>query len=355
MSPFENDLKPNGKRTELVWTISQLVFAASSLVLMVLTIADRITLEGPYGFLLLGIALSTLYIAGIVLFVRRLRRVRTYGLRLALTGLPAVGKTMFSVLVFDTLMNERLPNLRFSAESRSIISVYQAIRNLSSEVWPRSTAKGSISVYEGVMESRRLRVNLELGDSAGEYWLDFGEEDQRDPGYLEYVISANGLVHVIPIESVLTSYLSPNYLNDEIQDLRLVARLKRQTRGDAAQVPLLIVLSKVDLVVPPSLLEQPHSGLLQIVDITEVRSLSLMSGFNERDEARLLDALHLLSESLDADFSSVQFVFSSVPAIVQSRLGVGETGSGLIRWILRTAINTPKGRPSIFSILSGPR
>ncbi|MFJ5992956.1 hypothetical protein [Lentzea sp. NPDC092896] len=260
-------------------------------------------------------------------------RVRVHKLRIAVTGLPRAGKTVFSVLLFDTLMNERMPGTEFNAESKSAISVYQAIRNLPADIWPKSTAKGAVSAYTGSIESRRSRIDLEVGDSAGEHWLDLDNEDSRDPGFLEYVLSSHALVHVIPLAS-LTGEQAELRAANEVDDLRLVARLHRQVHGQRAQIPLLIVLSKTDQIVPPGDLDHTNAGLFKTTKANEINSLNLARGHLEH---RTIQLIEQLESQLEREYGSVLFIFSSAPVIALNRLAVSNRGSDLIKWISNCA------------------
>ncbi|MBO3746902.1 hypothetical protein J5X84_12555 [Streptosporangiaceae bacterium NEAU-GS5] len=204
-------------------------------------------------------------------------------------------------------------------------------------IWPRSTPRGAVSLYNGTISTRRTRVDLEVGDTAGEYWLDFNNDDARDPGYLEYVVSAHGIAHVIPMKDLLDR--GERMLANEIDDLRLAARLKNHTRGSASFVPLIVVLSKADLVVPLAALKEPDAGLLRVMSGQELPSARLLRSLDQAYSAeRLVDLLRVFTENLQRDFSTISFVFSSAPAIVEARLRAGEQhGEDLVRWFLREA------------------
>lgn len=285
------------------------------------------------AFLILGAAalVGVYAFAGIAL-IRRMTRTRVHKLRVAVTGLPGAGKTVFSVLLFDALMNERIPGMEFNAESKSAISVYQAIRNLPAGVWPKSTARGAVSAYTGAIASRRSRIDLEIGDSAGEHWLELNDKEDRDAGYLEYVLSAQALAHVIPFDSLEGDGVEKQITND-VDDLRLVARLRRQVHGQRASIPLLVVLSKVDLAVPVDLIENPSSGLFKIVSANELSSLELF----RRHTDRTFDLLRRFAEQLEREYSQVWFILSSAPVVSRNRLAVGDRGNELVNWIIDAA------------------
>lgn len=152
-SEFDKD-RSSDRRRDVFDTVPQILFALASLLTVILTISDRFVFNTIAGEILLVFALGTFYVVGTYSVLKRLRRVRRLSIRLAVTGRPAVGKTVFSILLFDSLMNERLPGVRFAAESRSVIAVYQAIRNIPGDVWPGATSLGNVSTYAGTIQTR---------------------------------------------------------------------------------------------------------------------------------------------------------------------------------------------------------
>lgn len=346
------------KLTETLHMISLVAFSVASLAILVLTITDRIVLTSTAEIVAIGVALGITYTIGILGITRRIRRIRLYKFRVAITGRPNAGKTVFSVLVFDAMMNNTIPDASFSAESKSLISVYQAIRNLPAGIWPRSTAKGNISTYEGTIETKRSKVDLEVGDSAGEYWLDLSDETGRDPGYLEYVLSAEAIAHVIPADEVVKDGDRVR-LTAEVDDLLLVSRLKRQARGPRRPdgllsrstppanhgLPLLIVVSKMDLVINEESLRRDELSrdLFRVVGASNLSEMRILSGVRVKPMSRsgivvTMDRwLRDLSDSLSRDFSSVHFCFSSA-AFVSGNSLRRKTGAGdIVQWILAEA------------------
>lgn len=182
-----------------------------------------------------------------------LRQISRLQLRIALTGAPAAGKTVFANLLFDQLMGRMSHGVAFTADSATAIAVYQTLRGIGSGDWPARTRDGVVFRYEGHLEfptAPRTVVDLEIGDSAGEYWIDFTQhasEANPKTSYLEYVISADALVHVMDI-SQLASRETNLSLRQETQDLLIASQLMRAAGGRPERRRLLLVLSKVDLV-----------------------------------------------------------------------------------------------------------
>ncbi|MFK3983394.1 hypothetical protein ACI2K4_23800 [Micromonospora sp. NPDC050397] len=354
MNAFGSDNKPTRSAFDLILVTSQAIFAISSLLALALTLTDRISLDSGTGTALMLAIFSALYFLFFFQFIRYTRRIRHYKFRLAVTGLPQAGKTVFSILIFDALMNGRAPGVDFSAESRAVIAVYQAIRNLPAGIWPRSTSTGNVSLYEGTINAKRTKIDLEVGDSAGEYWLDFSDEEQRNPGYLEYVISAHGIAHVIPFDHLMERD-DRETISREVDDLRLVARLKQQIRGGTSAVPLLIVLSKVDLVVPMSSLTKDDTDLFRIVQEEDLPSLGILQAMPEPLRESTLTRLSTLSRQLNRDFTGVHFIFSSAPAIAEGRLHVDRYSGNMISWILDEARRPARAGRSPIETLLGVR
>lgn len=334
-------MEPNRGRPGDRWFVfAQVLFAITSLVSLTLTLTNRIILNTQTEIALGVLAGALFYMLGIYVLFRFLRQTRQYRFRVALTGLPGAGKTVFSVLLLDSLMNERLPGVRFTGESKSVIAVYQAIRNLPAGIWPKATSRGAVSTYQGAIEAGRTKIQLEIGDSAGEYWLDLSDEGERDPGYLEYVISAHAIAHVIPITELLTDD-APVKLRQEIDDLLLAASLKRQTVGETAEVPLLIVLSKADLVLDDRAeVTADDAGLFRIRSEEGLSSLSFFEFLEIPDRHRVVSSIEMLDAQLRGAFMAVRFILSSAPMITNGRLALTEPNDDLLNWIMQGARET---------------
>lgn len=232
--------------------------------------------------------------------------------------------------MFDSLMNERLPAVKFTAESRSVISVFQAIRTLPQNIWPRETGIGKVTFYSGSIQSRRRVVDLEICDSAGEYWLAFDDDKFRDPDYLEYVVTSNAIAHVIDLPTLVSSDDdSKRNVLDDIDDLALASNLKASVHGRLQIVPLLVVLSKADLYFDDKKLRSSDSGLLIPFTIAEAFRFTLASSL-PADAFQLLEALET---RLSRAYRSIHFVFSSANSVTDSRIATDHSGS-LLSWVL---------------------
>lgn len=284
-----------------------------------------------------------------------LRRIRTLGLRIALTGSPGAGKTVFANLLFDQLMARTADDVTFTAESATAIAVYQTIRGITTGEWPRSTRDQVVYRYEGRLEYRtapRTVVDLEIGDSAGEHWIEFAQaplDPSRKAPYLEYVISAGALVHVIDISPFALADSGVS-LRQETHDLLVANQLMRAAGGSPQSRMLLIVLSKVDLVAydPKGLETEVHNVLWpavqnrRILRPEEFGSLTgdlrtLDSAFGRSLGARLLE-IELFAERLGELFKDVRLLLTSV------RMATGDDVArptrpqrDIPRWILDAA------------------
>lgn len=276
--------------------------------------------------------LTGAYLFIVVLLLRHLQRTRYYDFRIALTGPPAAGKTVFSLLLYDLLMNNKLPGVEFTAESRSAIATYQAIRGLSQGVWPMATLVGAVDQYDGSLQyRRRVVVDLEIGDSAGEYWLDLSQGSSDTSAYLEYVLSAQAIVHVISVESVVSKE-GDALLLSEARDLRLAAGLMKSVKGSNEPLsPLLIVISKMDLVG-----DIEHDDLMRVFkpDALTASPLYWTEGGRYRERVGLLERL---AQGLDQHYASVHFLFASVQSVTAPGVLGQKPLDDILHWIGESA------------------
>lgn len=304
-------------RDRLISVVATASLALTTIVSLFLTLSDRIaysTVSVQAIFIVLG---AILYLVATIFLLRYLRRVRYRSARIALTGLPTAGKTVFSVGLFDSLMSERADGIGFTAESRTVISVYQALRGIDHGTWPASTSKDVVNRYEGKIQFRRRRtvLDVEVGDSAGEYWAEFPLDETRDQDYLSYVSSSDGVLHVIAIDW-LTGEATPPWprgnpqpydIRTDIDDLLLAARLARPQEDGGKKVPLLIVISKMDIYDfggSPEMFRLFHADGIQASEALSIIDL----GRDANVRRKLAEA----SSALAGEYSSVTFCLSAV-------------------------------------------
>ncbi|MDT4945191.1 MAG: Double-GTPase 2, partial [Pseudonocardiales bacterium] len=222
-----------------------LTLAASVAGVIALVVSSLAVFHASTTAILASIGIATfagLYFVAFFLFLQRARRVRRLGARIALTGPRRVGKTVLCNLLYDRLMDTRDDSIEFTADSKSAIATYQAIRGLADDRWPEVSTTGVARQYRGEARfGRRELVEIEIGDTAGEDWIAFSREDgsNDDDSYLEWVLSAQALMHVISIEAILGADRG-QLLRRDVQDLKLAARLMRNVQS-SRRVPLLLV------------------------------------------------------------------------------------------------------------------
>lgn len=269
--------------------------------------------------------------AAVVVAIRLFNRVRSRDVRIALTGAPRAGKTVFSVALFDALMTGRR-GVTFTAESRTILSVYRAIRGMAEGEWPPSTPREVVNRYEGrIMYGPRTLVDLELGDSAGEYWADISDDGSKDADYLSYVVSSDAIAHVIPIDWLQGKNESYSLARDEAE-LRLAGQLSRTHSGAESSQHLLIVLSKMDLT---GWSAPARQGLrFQVFVPGDRASTTFLRQVLDSSRGKLF---FKMLDRLDAEFASVRLTFSSIE---QEDDFVDESISGWIYEVTRR----PKAR-----------
>jgi hypothetical protein len=253
---------------------------------------------------------------GVGAFVgRMLLRTRYYAFRIAVTGKPEAGKTVFSYLLFDQLMNGNDSDFEFTAESRSAIATYQAVRGMTQEEWPPSTVSGDVRQFDGSLRHGRVVVDSEIGDSAGQHWMQLSQGSDQESDYLQWVLSAQALAHVIPVDRMVDEGFD-SALREDVADLRLAAKLMRNVSRDRhLPVPILIVISKMDLLDVP-LAESELMRIFTGAEAETLQSTQAVSYVAKTDVAGLLVAL---SQELLADYRSVSFMYSSVEVVRRLR------------------------------------
>lgn len=313
--------------------ISQIALAVASILTVLLSTTDRFYLGSISTLNIVLAVLSILYIGAAIAAFRYLRRVKHYDFRLATTGRPNAGKSVLSILLYEHLMNSRTSFAQFTADSRSAISTYQAIRNLTAETWPASTSAGSVIQYDGeiVYKPRRATVNFEIGDVAGQHWVALADAPREEPAYLDWVISANGLVHVIPANAFETTDSMSGLLED-INDLRLATRLIRSTRkGRGRPNPLLVAITKIDLI--PGWEQHDCMRLFTLSQIVELPTFRKLAAYSSAPYKQLMQ----LEEELSANFESILFMFATYKIVTSPMYSESAQSDDLASWILSSA------------------
>ena len=307
--------------------------------------------ETPTRTIALGVVSGVAGVAvsiATVLTLRYLGRVQRVDFRIAITGVPQAGKTVFATILYDVLVDSSTSEVNFTPESQSIIAVYQAIRGITADRWPASTRTGSVFRYEGTIRfGRRLEVDLEIGDSAGEYWIDLEEPSGKNGDYLSYVVSSDAITHVIPVDRLLDaerSDIAPDareFLRRDLRDLKFASNLISSAKRGPAQRPLLVVISKMDLLnnITPAYL---RDNLLQTIPVSELASYQFFSSFYFPGRSALKSELANFGEEVQQYFSSVDFVFSSVSAITEKRSPRTVEG-GVMDWLRRASVHPGAG------------
>jgi hypothetical protein len=228
-------------------------------------------------------------------------------------------------------MSDWSKDYEFIAESRSAISTYQAIRGMSADQWPPSTSSGSVVQYDGTLRAqRRLVVDLEIGDSAGEHWLGLVSSGEQEQDYLQWVLSAHAICHVVPIDSLL-EHDGEQGLAQDVDDLKLAARLMQSVTRDKTRAlcPVLVVISKVDIVEK----DCPPSELMRIYSPASISR----SYFGQRLDPGTIFLLKRFGTDLERTFATVHFLFSSVDLVRRvDRLG-SEVYTDPLQWIETSA------------------
>ncbi|MCA0292435.1 MAG: hypothetical protein LCH82_12520 [Actinobacteria bacterium] len=286
---------------------------AAALVGLLQLFADSLSYSAVSVNVLLAVVLGLAYLAAMYLMARYVFRQRQADLRVAVTGLPCAGKTVFSIALFDALMSERPDGIRFTGSSKTVISVYQAIRGIGAGEWPMSTRKGFVERYEGrIRVGRRLVIDLEWGDSAGEYWASLGSDD-KDESYLSYAVSSQAIAHVISAEwlggSAQPCWDRGEYdIRTDLNDLLMCSRLIRLQSTNGRPIPLVVVVSKMDLL---GLGE--HEDLFKVIPLNRLHSTKIAEDLRAL-QSGLWETLLEFGGRLEDQFLDVSIVFSAVSA-----------------------------------------
>ena len=318
------------------------VAAVVSVATVLVAVLDRTGSKIPLVSVGIGI-LVALYAVLTVQFITYFSRTRHYAVRIALTGKSRAGKTVLANILYDQLMNLESASGGFTAESKSAIAVYQAIRGMANDKWPPSTVEGSVIPYRGTLElGRRVRIDLEIGDSAGQHWMDLTNQDAKSADYLEYVISADALVHVISVEELVSKTGSSSILQD-LDELHLAAQLMRsakKTRGDLG--PLLIAISKVDLACD---MQTSADELLRIMTSGEFESSSIARCLRSTGGGDAVNQVPRIVDRLSSDFTAVNIMASSIVSATGPTRLLNPVGPDLVRWIEELATSGSRGDP----------
>jgi hypothetical protein len=288
-------------------------------------------------------------------------------LRIALTGGPGVGKTVLVNLIFDRLMRSANSDIAITPEAATAIAVYQAIRNVTTSSWPSRTSGESVYRYIAEVRyamRRDLIVGLEFGDTAGEHWLELGDR-LRDPphsetreSYVEYVISAGALVHVVACDSLTApNQRAREVLKGEVSDLLVADQLRRAAKVSNAGQSLMLDISKCDLWIESvsesesrdtelwrELSAWVADGRIMSVEQLRISVESLRGeGWWYPFESRIGDALTAIvfaAEELLPHFASVVITFSSVSAdrYRDSTAGTARLADHVLAWIREAAV-----------------
>jgi hypothetical protein len=214
-------------------------------------------------------SLSTVVGASLLLIVaaRRLYRVRTISITIALGGHKGVGKTAYVNVLMDQLMRGEGSEISFVPEAQTAQHVYQVMGRLRRGTWPPSTGSDNVSRYRGKIALARLSLSrlllngrvefsLEIGDSAGENWEAVAEEykESSPPRLIEstffrYIGEESDVLFYFIDSNTLIS--EPWLVLEQVDDLLSTVQLLRTIQGGDPGRPLqravALIFSKADL------------------------------------------------------------------------------------------------------------
>lgn len=328
--------------------ISQAVFALSTLGGATLSLLRLTNISIPVTTLVL-VAVVIAVIAATVSLILMLRATRFAKLRVALTGGPGVGKTVLANLLFDRLMTLTDRSVSFTADSATAISVYQTIRGIDEDEWPANTLDTVVNKYLGKLRfrnpPRELVVDLEIGDSAGEHWINLaksarGPRPAQTSSYLEYVISAHAVIHVIASDSLLAPDLT-GQLRHDMQDLLVASQLMKATRGSREEFGMLLVVSKADLLIKSDISGPMKAFLRESQSTTRIFRPSELGtktyvDFVDPEDIHLvmaIDEICQMATRLAETFPGVGIMFTSIFEGGTRKLLERHNATDLLSWI----------------------
>ena len=255
----------------------------------------------------------------------RIKQGHRYRVRISLTGQPAAGKTVFSILLYHIISFYTPKNVKFSAETENVIEVFRALRGFSEGEWPKSTPTDGVSLMKGELVSRsqfggQSTFEVSIADTAGEYWADLNEDTSPDHPYLALIATSDAIVHVVPVSELK---YDDDLIKRDTLDLLMASQLMaHRRRSFESRIPLLVVFSKCD-------------G--ENVEETVVNNLLFkVYNYNEINEQKMIDdriicAIKSIEERLSSRFS-IRYLLSSALEIQEKRLP-----SDLVNWVIGIA------------------
>jgi hypothetical protein len=293
--------REKGGREAVVGLVLQLVAVVVSLGVLFVSISGLIAYSSAALQIFAIVIFSALYVATMYAFFRYVTRLRRYELRIATTGQPDAGKTVFSLILFSELMADRTDRLVFTSNSKGVIQIVQALRAIPHDIWPEATGDEGVVVLEGKLKyGKRETVEVEVGDSAGEHWANLSNRDERSGDYLRWLLGVHALCHVIEAPH-LVSEDAGRWIQADVDDLTMYTQLLDSTREQVVKQPLLVVISKMDLV-----------GVVE--GLSEVRALGDVQNCTAYSR---LEALHGTSP-LDPFFVEARRYFDPIDVVFTS-------------------------------------
>lgn len=307
---------------------ASVVCAATSMAAGILMVISKRNLpEDSVGSFdsLLVIIVTVSTMSSLMLVVQRILQNRRYRVRISLTGQPAAGKTVFSVLLYYIISFCAPKGVGFSAETGNVIEVFRALRGFDRGEWPKSTSTDGVSLMKGELVSRsqvsgQSSFEITIADTAGEYWADLDAAISSDHPYLTLIAGSDVIAHVIPVSELRRDV---TIVKQDILDLRMASQLMSAKRGRVnRQVPLLVIFSKCDGENIESSVIKDH--LFRVYRFGEISALGGI-GVN------VTDAVRLIEEGLSSHFS-VSYLFSSALEMQEKN-----PSSDLVKWVMRVA------------------
>lgn len=368
---------------------------------------NGINLAAPTAlYVAVGIFLSSF--ASFVIFNYGTRRPPPIHMTIALAGVPRAGKTVFVNVLFKRLLEQSGEGLQFVADEQSTLKTYRAISAMNEGRWPSPTVEGDVQEYSGVvsLSQPKLRealtrvgllprvraVDLDIGDSAGEQWRTFAEEDDRPKpegidivsksvaarraqiraeNWFLYIARSNAIIYFLDAHLLRSdpqqSFAELNDLGKTFQRLRSGRVRLRGGSPNLFPVPFFVVMSKADLLTSRDL--EMLQDIQAFGNVSDVLQQAELGGTNEpylrnlRELAAQCDTLHRQCRSfsfhimssacwLNVDSKTAHMLeLGKVPGEadkdsvewLQHVASVSTSPEQLVSSLLRAALRTPAG------------
>lgn len=241
--------------------------------------------NSPWYYVIFIALIPAVFTALLVRVSYREGRTAYRKVRIALAGIPQVGKTVYLNVLFDTLQTDPTLPFGFAPSSETINRVLSVMTSLSAGKWITKTPSDYLYLYSARLSLQRATISgrpargheyqLEVADAAGEQIGEFvpGERSYTaKTSYYSYTLESDALFLFIDYPAIEPSAVTvtepAGSLSYQVNDLIFVI----QAVADAAKVgpsqlldnPVAIIITKCDLDKRVRMAEKPLKTVADI-------------------------------------------------------------------------------------------